>query len=373
MFQGSKNKIEKNVSDVTKLIVNLNERSYPVYIGEELLASPIWHSHIANQQVFIVTNESLAPLFLDKVKQGLIQFECDSIILPDGEQFKTLDTLSLVFDALIEKGHRRNTTLIALGGGVIGDLTGFAAACYQRGVNFIPFPTSLLSQVDASIGGKTAVNHPLGKNMIGAFYQPRAVVIDTQTLNTLPEREFLSGLAEVIKAALIADEDFFCWLETNISKMIQKDPGALHHAIKQSIAIKMKIVTADEREANVRAVLNLGHTFAHALEKTEGYGLWLHGEAVAVGLILAVDLSVQLGYLESAILTRVKNILTMAKLPIRLPSSVNVSQLIQAMHLDKKKESANLTFILLKGMGQPIISSHVNHELLETVLATHQG
>lgn len=348
----------------SRLVVNLNERSYPIYIGEDLLLEGSWHNYIPGQQVCIVTNATLAPLYLSELKNSLKEFVCDEIILPDGESYKTLDSLSTIFDCLIKKQHRRNTTLLALGGGVIGDITGFAAASYQRGVHFIQLPTSLLAQVDASVGGKTAINHPLGKNMIGAFYQPKAVVIDINTLQTLPDREFNSGIAEIVKAALIADEDLFCWLETNMKKMLDKEPMALLYAIKQAIAIKIRIVVADERENNIRAYLNLGHTFAHGIEQLFGYGTYLHGEAVAMGLVLAADLSTRLGWLDPSILLRIKNILTMAKLPIRLPSSLSAERLLESMSTDKKKHSPDLKLILLKGIGQVAVSSLIDEQLI---------
>ncbi len=258
------------------------------------------------------------------------------------------------------------------GGGVIGDLTGFVAACYQRGVNYIQLPTTLLSQVDAAIGGKTAVNHPLAKNMIGAFHQPRAVLIDIHTLQTLPFREYKSGIAEIIKAALISDEEFFCWLESNLERVLNRETSALIYAIQQAAAIKIKIITADEKEKGVRAFLNLGHTFAHAIENSLGYGVWLHGEAVAVGLVLAVDLSIRLGWINQSIGDRVRKILMSADLPINLPSEISVDQLIAAMNKDKKKEAEAIKFVLLKEIGQPILSANLDQSLLERILTENQ-
>ena len=351
-----------------KLLVNLNDRSYPIYVGANLFSNNLLSNHIIGQQVFIVTNETVAPLYLKMIKSNLSNFQCDEIILRDGEQYKTLETLSLIFDELISKKHRRNTTLIALGGGVIGDMTGFAAACYQRGANFIQVPTTLLGQVDASVGGKTAVNHPLGKNMIGAFYQPRAVLIDVDTLQSLPMREYCSGMAEIIKAALISDEEFFCWLESNTEKILHKDQSALIYAIQQACAIKIKIVVADERETNIRAFLNLGHTFGHAIEQCLGYGTWLHGEAVALGLVLAADYSRRLDWIGTAMLDRIKNLLTITKLPIRLPSSLSADQLIESMEKDKKKDNQNLKLVLLKGIGQTVLSSQIDRNILKATL-----
>lgn len=349
-------------------MVNLNE-PYPIYIGTDLFSSNLFSSHVIDQQVCIVTNEKVAPLYLSTIQKNLEKFQCDAIILPDGEEHKTLATLSLIFDELIIKKHRRNTTLIALGGGVIGDITGFAAACYQRGVNFIQIPTTLLSQVDASVGGKTAVNHPLAKNMIGAFYQPKAVVIDIGTLQSLPEREFYSGLAEIIKAALISDPDLFTWLETNIKNILLRNDLALMHAIREACNIKINIVVADEKDTHTRMLLNLGHTFAHAIEQILGYGVWLHGEAVSVGLVLAADYSYRLGWIEKATLERIKNILTIAKLPITLPNSISVDRLIKVMNTDKKKDAQHLKLVLLKGIGQVVVNSHINLQILEASIS----
>jgi 3-dehydroquinate synthase len=352
----------------TELTVNLESSTYPIFIGKNLVTRHLLQKYIAAQQVLIVTNQTVATLYLEMLKSHLRAYQCDSITLPDGEQYKNLTTLNTIFDVLIQNKHRRNTTLIALGGGVIGDMAGFAAACYQRGVNFIQYPTTLLAQVDASVGGKTAINHPLGKNLIGAIYQPKAVFIDIDTLATLPEREFRSGLAEIIKAALIADATFFSWLETHMPRLLHKEESYLVESIKRAVAIKVAIVIADEREASVRALLNLGHTFAHGIEQSLGYGTWLHGEAVAVGLVLAANLSYYLGFIDENTLQRIKNILTMAKLPITLPPSLSTAQLIAAMEMDKKKDTANLKFVLLQKLGQAVTNSNISRELLEEVV-----
>ncbi len=259
--------------------------------------------------------------------------------------------------------------MIALGGGVIGDMTGFAAACYQRGANFIQVPTSLLGQVDASVGGKTGVNHPRAKNLIGAFYQPKAVLIDTSTLQTLPQREFCSGMSEIIKAALICDEEFFCWLEERVISLLEKEGNMITHAIKEACHIKAKIVMQDEREANIRALLNLGHTFGHALEQYLNYSDWLHGEAVAVGLVLAAEYSKRIGWLDEKSVLRIKNILTMANLPTKLPSSISVSKLIESMSSDKKKDTSKLKLVLLKGIGQAVLSTQVDLKILEATIS----
>lgn len=357
-----------NIMTPIKLTVNFEDRSYPLFIGQKLLEQSLLANYITAEQVLIVTNETIASRYLAQVKNQLSAFVCDEIILPDGEQYKTLDTLGVIFDHLIRHKHRRNTTLIALGGGVIGDITGFAAATYQRGVNFIQVPTTLLAQVDASVGGKTAVNHPLGKNMIGAFHQPKAVVIDIDTLQTLPGREFRAGLAEIIKAALIMDDSFFGWLEDNLEKLLALDYLALQHAVTTACAIKIKIVVADEKEAGKRALLNLGHTFAHAIENLMGYGSWLHGEAVALGLILAADYSHRIGWLDLSSLARIKNILTMAQLPIRLPDPISANDLIEAMSTDKKKDSSGLKLVLLKEIGHAVLSVNVDSNILEAII-----
>lgn len=280
------------------LNVDLAERSYPIYIGTDLLKqAQLFTPHIVGRQVAIVTNTTVAPLYLKQLRETLQGYEITEVILPDGESYKNWETLQLIFDALLRDKHDRKTTLIALGGGVIGDMTGFAASSYQRGVNFIQVPTTLLSQVDSSVGGKTGINHPLGKNMIGAFYQPQAVIIDTATLHTLPERELAAGLAEVIKYGFICDEPFLTWLEQHIEKICALDNQALMETIERSCAAKAKVVSADERESGVRATLNLGHTFGHAIETEQGYGVWLHGEAVAAGTVMALEMSQQLGWI----------------------------------------------------------------------------
>jgi 3-dehydroquinate synthase (EC 4.2.3.4) len=283
------------------LNVDLADRSYPIYIGEGLLDDPrYFEPHIRGRQVAIVTNETIAPLYLDRLQKTLAAYKVTTVVLPDGEAYKQWETLQLIFDGLLTARHDRKTTLIALGGGVIGDMTGFAAACYQRGVDFIQVPTTLLSQVDSSVGGKTGINHPLGKNMVGAFYQPQAVVIDTATLKTLPPRELSAGLAEVIKYGFICDEPFLTWLETHMSDLLALESTALTEAIERSCAAKARVVGADEKETGVRATLNLGHTFGHAIETHMGYGVWLHGEAVGAGTVMALEMSHRLGWLTKA-------------------------------------------------------------------------
>lgn len=352
------------------LTVALGDRSYPIYIGEGLLQDvALLKKHVVAEQVLIVTNPTVAQRYLPSLQTAFADRQCDVVLLPDGEEHKNMASLSLIFDKLIAAHHRRNTTLIALGGGVIGDMTGFAAACYQRGAAFIQIPTTLLAQVDASVGGKTAINHPLGKNMIGAFYQPRGVIIDTATLNTLPDREFNAGLAEIIKAALLADADFFNWLEQHLALLKQRDAAALTEAIARACAIKADIVAADETEqTDIRALLNLGHTFGHAIEQILGYGEWLHGEAVAVGMVLAADLSAERGWITTADLNRIKCILLAADLPIQLPASIQYDKMLTVMAVDKKKLDSQLRLVLLKALGCAAVTKDVTVDQVRQVL-----
>lgn len=355
-----------------KLVVNLPGKPYPIFIGQNILTQNLLKDYVVGGQVLIVTNNTIAPLFLSIVRDNFKELYCDELILPDGEIYKNLETVSLIFDRLIQNKHLRTTTLIALGGGVIGDMTGFAAACYQRGVHFIQAPTTLLSQVDASVGGKTAVNHPLAKNMIGAFHQPQAVFIDTNTLKSLPDREYRAGLAEIIKAALIDDEQFFVWLEQNISQLLIREANVVQYAIQQACEIKIKIVVADEKEANVRALLNLGHTFGHALEQITGFNEWLHGEAVAIGMILAAKYSARIGLISDKVVERIKNILTMAKLPIRFPHSISTKEMIVCMESDKKKDINGLKLVLLKAIGHAVLSQQIDSNILEDIIRENQ-
>jgi len=351
------------------LRVELDDRSYPIYIGVGLLGrAELLRPHIAGRQVMIVSNETVAPLYLDKVRAGLNGFQCDTVILPDGEEYKTLTTLNTVFDALLTQRHSRNTTLIALGGGVVGDITGFAAASYQRGVNFIQIPTTLLAQVDSSVGGKTGVNHPLGKNMIGAFHQPRCVIADTDTLHTLPERELGAGIAEIIKYGLIRDLEFFNWLELNIEALRARRPDALTYAIERSCRNKAEVVAADERESGERALLNLGHTFGHAIETALGYGVWLHGEAVAAGMYMAADLSCRLGWLNRADLERVERLIERAGLQLRAPGGIGTERFLELMAVDKKVMDGKVRLVLLKGIGRAIVTSDFDRSALLATL-----
>ena len=351
------------------LTVDLGARSYPIHIGTGLLGqAELLAPHIHGTQVMVVSNETVAPLYLDKLLAGLSAFETENVILPDGEQYKNLDTLNLVFDALLKKHYTRKCTLIALGGGVVGDITGFAAASYQRGVNFIQVPTTLLSQVDSSVGGKTGVNHPLGKNMIGAFHQPQVVLADTETLNTLDDRELSAGLAEVIKYGLINDPEFLSWLEENITALMSRDANALAYAIERSCADKAAIVAADEHEAGQRALLNLGHTFGHAIETGMGYGEWLHGEAVGCGMAMAAQLSQRLGWISEEDVSRTISLLQQAKLPVTPPPSMTADQFLEIMAVDKKNLDNKLRLVLMKGLCQSIITDDFDHGTLVNML-----
>jgi len=335
------------------LHVELDERSYPIYIGRDLLSAPdLLQRHLSGRQVVLVSNDTVAPLFMARLRESLgEQLLFSEIILPDGEQHKTMASLNRILDQVLEAGHNRSTTLVALGGGVVGDITGFAAACYQRGVGFLQVPTTLLAQVDSSVGGKTAVNHPLGKNMIGAFYQPQAVFIDLQTLQTLPEREFAAGLAEVIKYGLIADEPFYRWLQSDLAKLIAREESALAEAVERSCALKAEVVARDEREGGVRAILNLGHTFGHAIEASQGYGEWLHGEAVAAGMVLALRLSATRGMIEHDEVDALVSLLQRASLPVNAPDTMSGEEFMRHMRRDKKVVDGRLRLILLREMG----------------------
>ncbi len=347
------------------LAVELGTRSYPIYIGAGLLAreQPL-ANHVAGRKVLIVTNDTVAPLYLSKVAALLQRYSPVTVILPDGEQYKTVAGLNPIFDTLLAQRCDRRTTLVALGGGVVGDMTGFAAAVYQRGVPFIQIPTTLLAQVDSSVGGKTGVNHPLGKNMIGAFYQPRCVVIDTDTLVTLPDKELSAGIAEVIKYGLICDHDFFSWLEQNMDRLLARETDALSFAIERSCRTKAVVVAADELEAGRRALLNFGHTFGHAIETGTGYGSWLHGEAVAAGMVMAADLSRRLGWLSATEAKRTEDLIRRAHLPTQGPYLLDAGRMLDLMAVDKKVEDGRLRLILLRGIGNAVIESDVPQSLL---------
>ena len=353
-----------------EITVDLGDRSYPVKIGSGCLKTEAILPYLSGTQVLVVSNETIAPIYMDALVKKLQSegADVDSLVLADGERYKSLDTLTLIFDHLIERRHNRKTTLIALGGGVIGDMTGFAAACYQRGVAFIQVPTTLLSQVDSSVGGKTAVNHPCGKNMIGAFYQPEAVFIDTETLNTLPDREYSAGMAEVIKYGLIADADFFTWLEQNMASLMNRDADALNHAIAVSCQTKANVVSADETEQGVRAILNLGHTFGHAIEAAQHYKEWLHGEAVGAGMVMAADLSYRQGLIALEDLDRTKDLISRANLPVTAPDNIGRETFLSLMGLDKKVLDGRLRLILLKSIGKAFVTTDISMPDLHAIL-----
>ena len=357
------------LSDTLK--VDLGDRSYPVYIGTDLLTeADLLVRHIRGNSALVVTNTTVAPLFLAKVQAILKAHNIrhDHLILDDGEQYKTVATMGKIIDSLLQQRHDRQTTLIALGGGVVGDITGFAASIYQRGVHYIQIPTTLLAQVDSSVGGKTGVNHPLGKNMIGTFYQPQCVIADTTTLDTLPSRELSAGLAEVIKYGLIYDAKFFDWLEQNINLLLAGDHQALCQAVRVSCSIKADIVAIDERESGIRAILNLGHTFGHAIETVLGYGNWLHGEAVAAGMVMAADLSLRHGWIDDNVKQRTIDILDKAALPIKSPPSMSADDYMNAMAIDKKTLDGTIKLVLLKALGKAILTADYETDLLKQTL-----
>lgn len=358
-----------------ELTVPLGERSYPIFIGKGLLNQvELLAPFATSRQVLIVTNETIAPLYLKQTITQFKGFQAENIVLPDGEQFKNLETVNAIFDVLIANRFSRKATLVALGGGVVGDMTGFAAACYQRGVPFIQIPTTLLAQVDSSVGGKTGVNHPLGKNMIGAFHQPQAVLIDTDVLSTLDQRQFRAGLAEVVKYGLIRDSDFFFWLEENIDRLCRLDGDALAETIKRCCQCKADIVEEDELEGGVRALLNLGHTFGHAIETGEGYGEYLHGEAVAIGICMAADLSCRLGWLQDDAVERIRKLLERIGLPVSPPENMTRQKFLDLMAVDKKNVDGNLRLVLLKGIGEAIVTDKfASDKLLETLDSYGRG
>ncbi len=354
------------------LLVELGHRSYPIYIGSGLLNQPeLYAQHINSKQVVIITNETIAPLYLDTILKQLGSHIVEEVILPDGEQYKTLEYVTKIFDQLLAKKFSRNSTLIALGGGVIGDMGGFAAACYQRGIAFIQIPTTLLAQVDSSVGGKTGVNHPLGKNMIGAFYQPQCVIADASVLDTLDNRQLSAGLAEVIKYGLIRDIEFFEWLEHNIDALLRRDKKALAYAIEKSCLNKAQIVSEDENETGIRATLNLGHTFGHAIETGSGYGTYLHGEAVAIGTCQAADLSRRKGWLTDQDVNRIISLFIKCHLPIHPPKNLDSNRFLELMAVDKKNIDGQIRLILLKKLGEATLPTNVDKALLIETLDTY--
>jgi 3-dehydroquinate synthase len=355
------------------LNVGLGERSYPIHIGHGLLGrADLLLPYLPQKRTAVVSNTTVAPLYLEQL-QSLLESHGVSIvpiILPDGEKYKNAETLSQIYDALLSNRCERSTPLIALGGGVVGDMTGYAAATYLRGVPFIQIPTTLLAQVDSSVGGKTGINHPLGKNMIGAFYQPRVVLADIATLDTLPDRELRAGIAEVIKYGLIRDLPFFEWLERNMGKLLARDADALQYAIARSCKNKAEVVAADERESGVRALLNLGHTFGHAIENGMGYGVWLHGEGVAAGTIMAADLSQRMGWLGEGDVARIRSLFERAGLPVAA-AALGAGKYLELMGLDKKVQGGKIRFVLLKAIGHAVVSEAPPELLRQTLDAAH--
>jgi 3-dehydroquinate synthase len=351
------------------LNLDLGPRSYPIYIDTGLLnKTDLLSSYVRAKRVCIVTNDLVAPLYLKSFKAKLANFIVDEVILPDGEAEKSLSNFEVIMSHMLAQEHGRDTTLIALGGGVIGDITGFAAACYQRGIDFIQIPTTLLSQVDSSVGGKTAVNHPLGKNMIGAFYQPKAVFIDIDSLDTLPVREFNAGMAEVIKYGILGDRDFFIWLEDHSAAIKSGDKSVLAQMIERCCQCKADIVAKDETEAGVRALLNLGHTFGHAIEADQGYGKWLHGEAVATGMVLAGKLAVAMNLLEVSEYRRMESLISAFDLPILAPENMGFAEFIRHMRRDKKNIAGKLRFIIPTAIGKSEIRDDVSQDMLQEIL-----
>lgn len=356
------------------LYVELGDRRYPIFIGSDLNPQTLLEPYIQGKQVMIVSNSTVAPLYLKHYQTAIeaLGKQVATCILPDGEKYKDIQHLNLIFDALLEAGFNRDCTVLALGGGVIGDMAGFASACFQRGVYFIQVPTTLLSQVDSSVGGKTGINHPLGKNMIGAFQQPQVVLADMSQLKTLPDRELSAGLAEVIKYALLGDIEFLGWLEQHMDALVARDPVLLAEAVYRSCAHKARIVANDEKEQGERALLNLGHTFGHAIESYLGYGEWLHGEAVATGMVMAADLSHRMGWISADDVERTKRIISRAQLPIVCPK-IPLNDFLGFMAHDKKVLNGQLRLVLIQRLGQAIITREFDPELMKQSILAHQA
>jgi len=356
--------------------IALGERSYDIHIGAGLLARPDPIAELLPQpRVAVVSNATVAPLYLEALSAGLARagIAAVPIVLPDGERYKNWETLNLVYDALLANRCDRGTAVVALGGGVVGDIAGFAAATYQRGVPFVQVPTTLLAQVDSSVGGKTGINHPRGKNMIGAFHQPSAVLADMDVLKTLPERELRAGLAEVIKHGAIRDATYFDWLEANVGRLLAREPEALAHAVRRSVEIKAEIVALDERETGLRALLNFGHTFGHAVETGLGYGEWLHGEAVAAGMVMAAELSHRLGGIDASAVERLRSLVARAGLPVAAPAGIDAGRFLDLMSVDKKARAGRLRLILLERLGAAYIADDVPPAALRATLAATRG
>jgi 3-dehydroquinate synthase len=353
--------------------IALGERSYPILIGPRLLEdAPLLGRYITARSLLIVTNETIAPLYLAKLQSALQGRRVATLVLPDGEQHKTLESFSRIVDALVAERMNRDAAAVALGGGVIGDMVGFAAACYQRGIDYVQMPTTLLAQVDSSVGGKTGVNHPRGKNMIGAFHQPRVVLADTSTLHTLPPREYRAGMAEVVKYGFIRDAAFLQWIEANVERLIAREDAAVIHAVRRSCEIKADVVGQDEREQGLRAILNLGHTFGHAIETALGYGNWLHGEAIAAGMAMAADMSTRLGWLQPAEHDRVVQLLTRLGLPVA-PARIGAQRGRELMGMDKKVLGGRIRLVLLQGLGRAAVADDYPEQALEATLQAHFG
>lgn len=359
-----------NNPNILTLNLNLDNKSYPIYIGENLLSqAQLLTDHIKGKQIMIVSNTKVAPLYLQNVKNLLSDYEVCDVILADGEEFKTIETTNLIWSELLEKKFDRSCTLIALGGGVVGDITGFAASSYQRGVDFIQIPTTLLSQVDSSVGGKTGVNHALAKNMIGAFYQPKCVVIDINTLQTLDNRQFSSGMSEVIKYGLLEDLDFYNFIKNNITQIMQFDSKLLIQIIYKACKAKADIVEEDELEKGIRALLNLGHTFGHAIENLLGYGVYLHGEAVAVGIIMAARMSELEGFIDKNDVKNITNIMQKCNLPITINGKIKKGEFLQTMRIDKKAISGIIRLVLFNKIGKAYIADDYEIENLKQVIS----
>lgn len=351
------------------IFVGLDAHSYSIHIGNGLLSNrELLSNNIRSKQVMVVTNTVVAPLYLQKVLSLLSGYDVDSVILSDGEQYKTYDSINNIISSLLSKQFSRNSCLVALGGGVIGDITGFAAACYQRGIDFAQIPTTLLAQVDSSVGGKTGINHPAGKNMIGAFHQPITVIVDTSVLETLHEKELRAGLAEVIKYGLIRDAEFFAWMEDNIDNLLARDLPALTYVIERSCRNKVEVVVIDEHESGIRAILNFGHTFAHAIETGLGYGVWLHGEAVALGMLIAAELSYRMGWISQQLVARIRTMLEALNLPVMLPLDLQPLRIRELMSVDKKVKDKVLSLVLLQGIGNAIVTNQFDESLLMETL-----
>lgn len=353
------------------LDVALDARSYPIYIGRDLLSrGDLFAPHLDGRQVLVVSNETVAPLYLEPVRAALRDFDVHTVVLPDGERYKTLETFARIMDAAMQHRLARDAAVVALGGGVVGDLAGFAAACFQRGVRYVQVPTTLLAQVDSSVGGKTAVNHPGGKNMIGAFHQPACVIADTAALETLPDRELAAGMAEVVKYGLIRDPEFFDWIERNANALRGRDPETLASAVERSCRNKALLVSEDERETGARALLNLGHTFGHAIEAGLGFGTWLHGEAVAAGTCMAADLSARLGWLEDADVARIRELFRRLGLPTAAPASLDAARMLELMQVDKKVRAGRLRLVLLRAVGDACLTAEFDPRALDATLRT---